>query len=128
MEPTTLSWAGRTFMSQKILVLFLAALVLASVHLAQAQQTKAYRVGVIFEGGNFSVVLDGLKDGLKGLGFDAGKQYVLEIRDLKGDLNAAEDAARSLEREKVDLIYTVATSVTAEGKRATTKSPIIFAS
>ena len=114
-------------MSQKILVPFLAALVLASVHLAQAQQTKAYRVGVIFEGGNFSVVLDGLKDGLKGLGFDAGKQYVLEIRDLKGDLNAAEDAARSLEREKVDLIYTVATSVTAEVKRVTTKVPIVFA-
>src|SRR5438552_1228705 len=82
MEPTTLSSSGRNFMSQKILVPFLAALVLASVHLAQAQQTKAYRVGVIFEGGNFSVVVDGLKDGLKGLGFDAGKQYVLEIRDL----------------------------------------------
>jgi hypothetical protein len=44
------------------------------------------------------------------LGFDAGKHYVLEVRDLKGDLKAAEEAARSFEREKVDLIYTVATS------------------
>ena len=56
-----------------------------------------------------------------------GKQYVLEIRDLKGDLKAAEDAARRLEREKVDLIYTVATSITAAVKSVTTKVPIVFA-
>ena len=90
-------------MCKRMLVPCLAALALASIHLAQAQQTNAYRVGVILQGGNFSVVVEGLKDGLKELGFDAGKQYALEIRDLKGDLNAAEDTARSLEREKVDL-------------------------
>ena len=28
------------------------------------------------------MVVDGLKDGLKELGFDAGKQYVLETADL----------------------------------------------
>ena len=114
-------------MCKRMLVPCLAAFALASVHLAQAQQTKAYRVGVVLEGGDFSVVVDGLKDGLKELGFDVGKQYVLEIRDLKGDLNAAEDAARRLEREKVDLIYTVATSITAAVKRVTTKVPIVFA-
>jgi putative ABC transport system substrate-binding protein len=61
------------------------------------------------------------------LGFVEGKQYVLETRDLKGDRRAAEAASRSLEREKVDLIYTVATSVTTAVKRATTEVPIVFA-
>jgi putative ABC transport system substrate-binding protein len=79
---------------------------------AQAQQAKVYRVGVIHEGGPYTLVVDGLKDGLKELGFAEGKQYVLEIRDLKGDRKATEEAARDLEREKVDLIYSVATSVT----------------
>lgn len=73
------------------------------------------------------MVVDGLKDGLKELGFEEGKDYVLEIRDLRGDRRAAEPAARSLEREKVDLIYTVATSVTTVVKRATTEIPIVFA-
>jgi putative tryptophan/tyrosine transport system substrate-binding protein len=51
----------------------------------------------------------------------------LEIRDLKSDLSGAEAAARSLEREKVDLIYTVTGSVTSAVKRATTEVPIVFA-
>ena len=94
---------------------------------AQAQQAKVYRVGVIHEGGPPNAAVDGLKDGLRELGFEEGKQYVLEIRDLKGDRKAAETAARSLEREKVDLIWTYSTSVTTVVKRATTQVPIVFA-
>ena len=39
----------------------------------------------------------------------------------------AEAEARSLERGKVDLIYSVSTSVTTAVKRATTEVPIVFA-
>jgi putative ABC transport system substrate-binding protein len=114
-------------MNKKTVVAFLATWVLASVHLVQAQQAKVYRVGVIFEGGPFYAVVDGLKDGLRELDFEEGKHYVLEIRDLKGDLKAAEEAARSLERQKVNLIYVVSTSVTTAVKRATAELPIVFA-
>lgn len=92
-----------------------------------AQPAKVYRVGVIFEGGSYSVAIDGLKDGLKDLGWTEGKNYVLETRDLKGDRKAAEAAARSIERDKGDLIYTVSTSVTTAVKRATGEVPIVFA-
>ena len=71
-------------MGKKIIALFLATLVLASVHLAQAQQAKVYRVGVIHEGGPSYVVVDGLKEGLRDLGFEEGKHFLLEIRDVKG--------------------------------------------
>jgi putative ABC transport system substrate-binding protein len=114
-------------MSNKILASFLAALVLGSVHLAQAQPAKVYRVGVIHEGGTFYAVVDGLKAGLKELGLEEGKHYVLEIRDLKGDRKAAEEAARSLERGKVNLIYVVSTSPATVVKRATAEVPIVFA-
>ena len=96
-------------MSNKILASFLAALVLGSV-LVQAQPATVYRVGVIHEGGTFVAEVGGLKAGLKELGLEEGKHYVLEIRDLKGDRKAAEEAARSLERGKVNLIYVVSTS------------------
>jgi putative tryptophan/tyrosine transport system substrate-binding protein len=114
-------------MTKKTVVAFLATWVLVSVHLAQAQQAKVHRVGVILEGGPNYADVDGLKDGLKELGFAEGKHYVLEIRDLKGDRKAAEVAARSLEREKVDLIFAMSTSVTTAAKRATTEVPIVFA-
>jgi putative ABC transport system substrate-binding protein len=73
------------------------------------------------------VTVDGLKDGLRDLGFAEGKQYILAIHDVKGDPKAIEGAAKSLEKEKVDLIYTVGTSVTTAVKRATTAVPIVFA-
>jgi len=106
---------------------FLATLLLASVPLSQAQQTKVYRVGVIYEGGPLGLTIDGLNDGLKELGYEAGKHYVLEIRDLKGDRKAAEEAATGLEQRKVDLIYAVSTSVVTLVRRTTTEVPIVFA-
>jgi ABC-type uncharacterized transport system substrate-binding protein len=114
-------------MSKKLILPFLATLVLASVHLVQAQQAKVYRVGVIHEGGPFNMAVNGLKDGLKELGLEERKQYFLEIRDVKGDPKAVEEAARSLEREKVNLIYAVSTAVTSGVKRATAEIPIVFA-
>jgi putative ABC transport system substrate-binding protein len=113
-------------MIKTIVVSFLAALALSPIQLAQAQQQRVYRVGVILEGGPYYMVVDGLKDGLKELGLSEGKQYVLEIRDVKGDLKATEEAARSLEQVKVDLICTFATSVTIAAKRATAEVPVLF--
>ena len=113
-------------MHKKIVTLLIATFVLVSAHLAQAQQAKIYRVGVILEGGPFYAVLDGLKDGLRELGFEEGKHFLLQIRDLKGVRKAADEAARSLEREKVDLIYVIATSPAIAVKRATAEVPIVF--
>jgi putative tryptophan/tyrosine transport system substrate-binding protein len=112
---------------RKMLVPCLAALALSSSHSAQAQQAKMYRVGVIHEGGPLTLAIDGLKDGLKELGYEIGKDYVLEIRDLKGNRTAAEEEGKSLEQKKVDLIYAVSTSVVTLVRRSTTQVPIIFA-
>jgi putative ABC transport system substrate-binding protein len=113
-------------MKRKILVFAFANLVLASFQFAEAGQAKVPRVGVIFHGGEWNAVVEGLRDGLKELRLEEGKHFTLEIRDTKGDLKAVEEAARSLERDKVDLLYTVATSVTLAVKRATTNIPIVF--
>jgi putative ABC transport system substrate-binding protein len=113
-------------MKKKIGAFLLATIFLAAAHLGQAQQAKAYRVGVILPGDLWYEVIDGLRFGLRQLGLEEGKQFVLEIHDTKGDLKAAEDAARNFEREKVNLIYTTATSVTIPAKRATADIPIVF--
>lgn len=113
-------------MSKVIFVWLMAAFCLTTVSPAEAQQTKVYRVGVILQGGPYYDAINGLRDGLKELRLTEGKHYVLEIQDAKGDLKAVEEAARNLEREKVDLIFAVATSVTIAVKRATANLPIVF--
>jgi ABC-type uncharacterized transport system substrate-binding protein len=93
----------------------------------QAQQPNAYRIGVVTGGGAFYETIDGLRSGLKQLGFEEGKQFVLAIRDTKSDVaKAAEEAARNLEQENVNLIYTTQTNVTIAARRATANIPIVF--
>jgi len=110
----------------KKLFWLLTLLLLAAGTFAEAQQGKVYRVGVIHQGGPFYTVIDGLRDGLRKLGLDEGKHFVLQIRDMKGDLKAVEGAAKNLVQEKVNLLYTVASSVTWAAKGVTTDIPIVF--
>ena len=100
--------------------------VLAAALPARAQHARLHRIGVVLQGGSYSAAIQGLRDGLKELGFEEGKQYVLVVRDVKGDLKAAETAARELESDKVDLIWALATSTTLAVKRATTSVPVVF--
>jgi putative ABC transport system substrate-binding protein len=94
--------------------------------MAEAQQAKTYRIGVILPGGPLHEVIDGLKDGLKDLGLEEGKQYVLTLRDTKGETKLATEAARSFEHEKVNLIYALTTPVITAAKEATANTPIVF--
>src|SRR5712692_3246156 len=108
---------------------FLGALaggLLAAPLAAEAQQPRVYRVGVVLQGGPYLGAVDGLRKGLAELGLEEGKQFILHVREGKGDLKAVEQAAGDLEREKVDLIFSVATSVTLAVKRATKTVPIVF--
>jgi putative ABC transport system substrate-binding protein len=112
-----LKWAG-----------FIAILVLPAwwVGMVHAQQTKVPRVGVLLPGGPLYETVEGLRHGLRELGLEEGKQFILMIRDTKGDAKAAEEAAKNFEREKVNLIYALATSVITAAKAATTNVPIVF--
>ena len=109
-------------MDRRALLGTLAGGFLASPLAAEAQQPRVYRVGAILQGGPYSGAVDGLRKNLAELGLEEGKQLILDLREGKGDLRAVEKAAANLEREKVDLIYSVATSVTLAVKRATPRS------
>jgi putative tryptophan/tyrosine transport system substrate-binding protein len=113
-------------MTRRIVFSLLLTVLLPPVFLAEAQQAKVYRVGVIHQGGPYGAVVDGLRDGLRQLGYEEGKQIVLEIRDTKSDPKLVEEAAKTFEREKINLIYVVATSVVAPVKNVTSQIPIVF--
>ena len=113
-------------MSAKISLFLLAIVSWTTALPVYGQQPKVYRIGVLIPGDLWYEITDGLKVGLRQLGFQDGKHFTLEIRNSKGDLKAAAEAAKNLEDERVDLLYTAATSVTLPAKRATTEIPIVF--
>jgi putative tryptophan/tyrosine transport system substrate-binding protein len=110
----------------RVLSILFVVMLFAVAIIAEAQQSKVHRVGVITAGGAWYETIDGLRAGLKQLGLEEGKQFVLEIRDTKGDAKAAEEAAKNLEKDKVELIYTTQTSTSIAAKRSTVDVPIIF--
>ena len=91
-----------------------------------AQSPRVYRVGVVHFGGPYGAAVDGLREGLRELGFEEGQHYTLLVRDAKGDVKVAEAAARALERDTVDLIYSVSSTAALAAKRGTTRVPIVF--
>lgn len=113
-------------MNKKVFISLLVILGLAAVPLVQAQPQKPYRIGVIHEGGTYNAVVEGLKDGLRGLGLEPGKDVLLDIRDMQGNRAAVAAAARSLEQAKVDLLCSLSTGDTIAAKGATKEVPIIF--
>jgi putative tryptophan/tyrosine transport system substrate-binding protein len=117
---------GEKPMIRRIVLSLLLTVLLPTVFLVEAQQSKVYRVGVIHPGGPYSVVVEGLRDGLRQLGYEDGKQILLEIRDTKSDLKLVEEAARTFERERVNLIYAVTTSVATVVKNVTSQIPVVF--
>ena len=124
MKPRNMRFARQH--SKKSKIFGLALLVMFFVLPVWAQQTKAYRIGVITGGGAYYETIDGLRAGLKQLGFEEGKQFVLAIRDTQGSVaKATEEAARNLEQEKVNLIFTTQTTVTIATRQATANIPTL---
>ena len=112
-------------MIKKVFLFVLAISILAGVPPAQAQQAKVYRVGVLLPGGAWLDSIDGLQDGLRELGLEEGKQFILAMR-VRSVGKAAEEAARNLEQEKVNLVSPTATSVAVAAKAGAGKHPHRF--
>ena len=61
-------------MIRRNVVCLLITAILLTVSLAQAQQPKVHRVGIITSGGAWYETIDGLRVGLRQLGLQEGKQ------------------------------------------------------
>jgi hypothetical protein len=81
---------------------FMGLLVLAlTAPLAvEAQQGRVYRVGVVLQGGAYSQAVDGLRDGLRELELEEGKQFVLQVPGglLRGQDSKGYEARRPADR------------------------------
>jgi putative ABC transport system substrate-binding protein len=106
------------------LALALAILPLA----AQSQQAgRVHRIGVLNEAwaANHPTV-EGLRAGLRELGFEDGRDVAFDIRFTQGKPEATPAAAEALVKAGVDLIFTSSDAATQAAKNATQKIPIVF--
>jgi putative ABC transport system substrate-binding protein len=95
---------------------------------AEAQEApRPFRIGVLNAAWAAShPTVEGLKAGLKTLGFVDGRDVAFDIRFTEGRLDAMPAAAEALVRAGVDLIFTSQEAATQAAKDATKSVPIVF--
>ena len=112
-----------------IVCLTLGALLLALCLSAEAQQPAKFpRIG--FLGVNspsaISARIDAFRQGLRALGYEEGKNILIEYRWAQGNFNRLPDLAGELVLLNVDVIVTVGPADTRAAKKATSNIPIVM--
>jgi putative ABC transport system substrate-binding protein len=118
-------------MSKKVFAIVLAAILLASVHIAQAQQTgKLPRMGVFWPQGPEDIarqaMTTALLEGLRELGYVEAKNIAFEYRFGEGRLARFPELAADLVSNKVDIIVAGGIAATRAAKNATKTIPIVM--
>jgi putative tryptophan/tyrosine transport system substrate-binding protein len=104
-----------------------AALSLLANPIDAQQASRSYRIGVLNDAwaANHPAV-EGLKSGLRELGFEEGRDVAFDIRFTKGDPERLKVDAQELVTSGVDLIFTSNANATQAAKAATGSIPIVF--
>jgi putative tryptophan/tyrosine transport system substrate-binding protein len=116
-------------MNKKTVVSLLAALTLASFHLAEAQQPKKIpRLGFLVPGSlsSYSARIEAFRQGLRELGYVEGQSIIIEYRYAEGKFDRLPDLAAELVRLAVDVIVTGDTPAVQAVKNATNTIPIVM--
>ena len=115
-------------MRYKFPLIMLTAFILASVHLAHAQQPKKIpRIGFLRGPEYPSVYLETFRQGLRELGYVEGQTIAIEYRDAQSHEERYFELASELVRLKVDLIVVGGGAGTVRPvKKATSIIPIVM--
>jgi len=117
-------------MSTKTIIVLLVGLTLASVRLAEAQQTgKVFRIGVLdpSDARSSAVRLEAFWQEILKLGWIEGKNFTIESRFGEEKTGRLAELAADLVRLKADVIVCASTAAALAAKKATTTIPIVMA-
>jgi putative ABC transport system substrate-binding protein len=117
-------------MQRREFVLGLGCVVAARPLATRAQQgAKIYRIGILewIPANKNAANLEGLRKGLRDLGYVEGRNLVIEYRSADGRAERFPDLAAELVRLKVDLIVTRGTPAARAAKKATETIPTVMA-
>ena len=117
-------------MKNIVRLLGVVAWMLALAALASAQQpAKVWKVGVLVSSTQALNASrdDALRQGLRDLGYQEGKNIVMEYRYAEGKTDRLNQLAKELVEQKVDVIVVGGTGVAVAAKNATNTIPIVVA-
>lgn len=118
-------------MREKIFNWLLTTVLLTTASIADAQQPKkASRIGFLIpiSADDYSARTEAFRQGLRDLGYDVGKNVVIEYRYADGKVDRLPELAAELVRLKVDIMVVGGTSATSAAKQATSTIPIVVGS
>lgn len=118
-------------MKEKVAVSVIVALILASLSLAEAQQTvkTTPRIGFIFStSASGDPAFDAFQQGLRDLDYVEGKNILIERRYGEGRLDRMPAFVQEFVQQKVDVIVAVNNVVIRAAKEATKTIPIVIIS
>jgi putative ABC transport system substrate-binding protein len=105
-------------------LLALAAIVVLTL---PAMAASPYRIGAITEAWSANhPAVEGLKEGLRELGFAEGRDVTYDVHFTSGKPEAAVAAAEALVRARVDLIFTSGEAATLAAKKVARSIPVVF--
>ena len=115
------------FRTRPAAILVLTLAILAAPFAAGAQQAgRVWRIGSFHVGlDHVPPSLDGLRKGLKALGYEDGKNIRLDWRNLP-DEEAARVTAQEFVRDRVDVIVAFENQTIRAAKAATSEIPVVF--
>ncbi len=116
------------FRASRGLWVVVAILLWWPTHVGEAQKApRPFRIGVLNAAWAAShPTVEGLKAGLKDLGFVDGRDVTFDIRFTEGKLDTMPAAAAALVKAGVDLIFTSQEAATHAARDATESVPIVF--
>lgn len=113
-------------MNKKIVALVLAAAILASVQLAEAQKpANVRRVGFLNPAEGPSLPYDVLRGSLRELGYTEGQNIAFEYR-ATADVSRLAEMAIELVRQKVDVIVAQGGAAIRAARMSTDGVPVVF--
>jgi putative tryptophan/tyrosine transport system substrate-binding protein len=116
-------------MDRRAFIAVVGGSILAAPLAAGAQQAgKVYRIGLLGLSSRSDITgLEALRQGLRDLGYEEGKNLVIEYRWAEGKYDRLPGFADELVRRKVDVLVTYGTPGARAAKRATTTIPVVVA-
>jgi len=96
----------------------------------QGYEFTVRRVGVIAYADPFLKSYEGLRAGLQSAGYKLDEEVIFKVHSVNGNLSEVAQLVREFSADKVDLIYTVTTSVTQAVKACLSENriniPVVF--
>jgi putative ABC transport system substrate-binding protein len=112
-------------MRRRELLLGSFALLLLAPRRAVAESARTWRVGYVGSGSAVRTI-PVLRDALRSLGYEDGKNLILDVREAKGNYSILPDLMREVVGLRPDVIVAEATPAIAAAQKATSTIPIVM--